>query len=406
MESPNKSEKEENQSEVVKPAEVQKNIRELPKATTNKKTVGPLSTKKRGRIARIFLQTFSSVTLQDKVNFARHLAVCIKSGMPILEGLRLISEQSESKSFNKILNSVMEDVNNGLFLAQSLQKFDYIFGDFFINLVKVGETSGNLSSTLIYLSQELKKQREINNRVRGAMIYPAVIFFATVGITLFLTLYIFPKILPIFTSLKIQLPFTTRALIAALNFLRGYGLITLLGIAFVVILVRFLLSVRKIHYYFDRLILSVPVVSRLIRDLTLANFTRSLSVLLKSGMTLLDALAIAKGTFHNLYYQKEIEHVAEAVSRGESIAKHISKETKLFPPMLVGMIRVGEGTGNLEENLIYLSEYYEGEVDESVKNLTTVLEPVLLLMMGIIVAFIALSMITPIYSITQGLKTK
>ncbi len=345
-----------------------------------------------------------SVPFQEKVNFARHLSIGIKSGMPLMENLRLIRGQTRSKRFQRILDRIMKDVENGQFLAQSMKRFRATFGDFFINLVKVGESSGNLSSSLLYLAEELKKQREVSQRVRSALIYPFIILIATLGITVFLTFFIFPKILPIFSSLRVELPFTTRLVIMTLSFIKEYGIWVLGGLVAFIMMIRVLLFIPLTHLFFDRLILSVPVVSKTTMSLTLANFTRSLSVLLKSGMNIVDALATAKGTFHNLYYRREVERIVESVRRGESIARYIENHPRIFPPMVAGMIRVGESTGNLQENLLYLAEFYENEVDELTKNLTAILEPVLLLFMGLLVGFIALSIITPIYKITEGLQ--
>jgi len=353
-----------------------------------------------------FFKIFQSVPLQERINFARHLSVAIKSGLPILEALKLIKAQASSKKLGKIIEDIIEDIENGQFLAQALQKYERIFGDFFINLVKVGETSGNLSETLLYLSAELKKQKEVRQRIRGALIYPAVILVVTVAVTLFLTLFIFPKILPIFVSLGIQLPFTTRLVISFLTFASRYGLASLGVIVIIVVGVRLLLSVEKIHFAYDRALLFLPFLSKVLVNLTLTNFTRSLAVLLRSGMNIVDALEVAKGTFHNKYYRGEVEKIVSAVKKGESIARYLATQPRLFPPMLTGMIEVGESTGNLEQNLLYLSEYYESEVDEVVKNLTSILEPALLLFMGLLVGFVALSIITPIYKVTQGLKIR
>ncbi|MDI6734323.1 MAG: type II secretion system F family protein, partial [Patescibacteria group bacterium] len=301
---------------------------------------------------------------------------------------------------------VIKDVNNGQSLAQSLEKFSYIFGDFFISMVKVGETSGNLSSSLLYISQELKKQREISHRVRGALMYPAVILIVTVVVTVFLTFFIFPKILPIFSSLRVELPATTKGMIAALTFMSKFGIYVLAGLVVLIIVLKILFVIKRLHFLFDRLMLSMPLISKIISNLTLTTFTRSLNVLLKSGMTLVDALNICKATFHNLFYRREIENLIDFIRRGEEMARYLSTRTKFFPAMFVGMIQVGERTGNLEENLIYLSEYYESEVDDVIKNLTTILEPLLLVVMGLIVGFVAISIVTPIYKITQDITIK
>lgn len=352
------------------------------------------------------LRLLNHVPFQEKVNFARHLSVTIESGLPILDALKLIQKQTPSKNMAKVIDQIVKDVNNGMALSLALQKFDYVFGDFFINLVKVGETSGNLSEVLDHVSKELKKQKDVASRVRSALIYPGVIFAATIGVTVFLVVFIFPKILPIFVSLGVELPFSTKLVIALLRFVGSYGAITFFGIVLLVVLIEILLSLPKIHLLWDRLLLKIPIVSGLVKQLTLASFTRSLSILLKSGMNIVDALDVAKGTFHNKYYQAEVKRVMESVRKGESVARYLNTRPELFPPMFTGMIQVGENTGNLEQNLLYLADYYESEVDEGLKNLISILEPVLLLFMGLAVGFVALAIITPIYKVTQGLKTR
>jgi type IV pilus assembly protein PilC len=348
----------------------------------------------------------STVSLQEKVNFARHLSVTIRSGIPLIEGLKLIQGQAKSKKFMAIIGGIVDDISGGRTLAEGLERRKGVFGDFFISLVKVGETSGNLADTLLYISQELKKQRDVNHRVRGAMIYPLVILVVTLGITIFLTVFIFPKILPIFVSLRVQLPVTTRFIIQLLTFFSEYGFYVLIGLAVGAVGAKLLLMVKKVHFWFDVFLLKLPFVSRILIAVTMTNFMRSLSVLLKSGMPLIDALEIAKGTFNNLHYRALVDDMVTRVKRGEEMGRAFVGHPKLFPSMVVGMVQVGEHTGTLEANLLYLAEYYEGEVDDIVKNLTTTLEPFLLLFMGLIVGFVALSIITPIYQITQEVRIR
>jgi type II secretory pathway component PulF len=347
-----------------------------------------------------------SISDQDKINFARHLSVAIRSGLPLMQALQLIGKQVPSKFFKKVVTKIIEDVNNGQFFAQALDNFRELFGDLFVSMVRVGESSGNLSQTLLFLSQELKKQREVSHKVRSALIYPAIILIATVGITVFLMVVIFPKIIPVFTSLHVQLPATTSFIIALLAFLTKYGFAVLMVFMVFIFLIRLIINLEKVHYLIDKYMLRVPVVSSAVINLTLTDFTRSLGILLKSGMNIIDALNVAKRTFHSLYYRHHIDEVVQAVQRGESMTRYLEKYPELFPPMFVGMIQIGENTGNLEENLSYLSEYYESEVDDTIKNLTSIVEPVLLLIMGLVVGFVAISIITPIYTITQGLQVK
>jgi type IV pilus assembly protein PilC len=346
------------------------------------------------------------VSTQDKVDFTRHLAATIKSGIPLVEALKLIQSQTSSKNFVGIIGQVITDINNGQTLSKSFGRFGPVFGDFFISIVGVGEASGNLAASLLYISSELKKQREINSKVKSAMVYPAVVLVATLAMALFLTIYIFPQILPVFTSLRVELPITTRIMIKIFVFLGSYYIHTIVGIILSIIVLKILFSMKKFHFFYDKMILSVPVVGELIVHMTMANFSRSLGILLKSGMTIIDALSVTQSTFHNMYYRYHVGQIIEVVKRGEEIGRYLSEHPRLFPPMLVGMIKVGESTGNLEENLEYLSEYYTEELDLSVRNLTSLLEPLLILIMGLVVGFIALSIVTPIYSVTQGLKVR
>ncbi|MEK7513120.1 MAG: type II secretion system F family protein [Patescibacteria group bacterium] len=346
------------------------------------------------------------ITQQERINFARHLSIAIKSGLPLLEALRLIEGQASSKKLSRIVGDVIVSVNSGQSLAQALGRYQRTFGEFFVSMVRVGEASGSLASNLLYLSQELRKQHEIQGRAKSAMIYPLIVLIATIGMTVALTVFIFPKILPIFSSLRVELPFTTRIVIQMMTFFQTSGFLALGGVIGFFILTRGLLAVKALHFWFDRFVLSFPVVSKIVTALTLANFTRSLSILLKSGMTLIDALGVTKVTFHNRYYQWHVEQLIDVVRRGEEIAHYMAEHPHLFPPMLSGMIKVGENTGTLEENLLYLSEYFTEEVESSVRNLTSLLEPILVLFMGLVVGFIALSIIMPIYSITQGLRVK
>ena len=343
------------------------------------------------------------IPLQQRINFARHLAVIIKAGLPLIEGLKILKRQAQSKKMEAIISGLISDVNNGQFLADSLEKYNAIFGEFFINVVRIGEASGTLASNLAYLAEEMEKSRELKRTIRGALIYPIVILVATLGVTSILVFFIFPKILPVFSSLKIKLPLSTVILIATLGFLLHYGYLLLIGLVVLVLFFRLIIVLPAVKLFFDRVILVLPVISSLSINLNNASFARVLSVLLKSGIQIVDAIITTSNTFDNLVYKKAFIAAAEEVKKGEQFFKYLSRHPKLFPPLLTGMIEIGENTGNLEENLAYVSDYYTKEVDASVKSLTTLLEPLLLLTMGLIVGFVAVSIITPIYQISSGI---
>jgi type II secretory pathway component PulF len=348
---------------------------------------------------------FDRISVQDRINFARHLSLVIKAGLPIYEGLKIIQSQSESKILKRVLESLIGDVNNGKFLADGLQRYQFLFGDFFVNIVRVGESSGTLSKNLLYLAEELDRAKTLQSKVRSAMVYPLIILCATIGVAGFLTFYVFPKLIPVFSSLNVKLPLTTVILLATLHFLQSYGIEFLAGVIIFIIIVKIVVGrVVLVKYILDRLILAVPVVADLSIGVNMVNFTRVLGLLLKSGVKIVEALDITAATFNNLVYRKFIIAAGEQVRTGAQMGTYIGLHKKLFPPLVSGMVLIGESTGNLEENLEYLSTYYDEEVDNKLHSLTSLIEPLMLLLMGLLVGFVALSIITPIYSISQGIQ--
>lgn len=346
------------------------------------------------------------IPLQEQVLFAKHLAIMVKTGMPILDSLKLLHKQTKSKSMQKILNQVLIDVSNGQFLSASLEKFHKVFGDLFINIVRVGEASGILYENLNYLAEELGKKQALKKKIKGAMIYPSIILVATVGIVVLLTVYVFPKILPIFQSMRIKLPVATRMLIAISSFLTAYGLFVLLAVILAAIGLWLLLKIKSVKFTANQIMLSLPIIGNLTQSYNISNFCRTLGLLLKSDVKVVEAMNITANTTVNPVYRKTLASISLSISKGEEISLHMDKSPRLFPPMVTQMVSIGEHTGNLSETLLYLSNYYEDEVDDATKNLSTILEPILMVFMGLIVGFIAMSIIMPIYQVTQGLQLK
>lgn len=345
------------------------------------------------------------LSIEEKINFSRHLAMVIKAGLSVYQGLTIIKSQQTSKSLSRIIDQVTADVNNGKFLADSLERYKDTFGEFFINVVRVGEASGTLAQNLIYISEELRKAKALRAKVKSALVYPIVILVATVGIVSFLAFFVFPKLTPVFQGLNVKLPATTIALLAIISFIRSYGIFLIFGAIIFFAIFKFAMkNIRPFRYVADTLILYIPVISGLTVNVNAVNFTRVLSVLLRSGLRIVEAINITGNTFTNLVYKNAMVEAAEKIKKGEQLAVALAAQKKLFPPLVGEMVRVGENTGNLEENLVYLSDFYDEEVDTSLQGLTSVLEPLLLLIMGLLVGFVALSIITPIYSISEGVR--
>lgn len=346
------------------------------------------------------------ISTKEKAIFAKRLAFLVKAGVPIIQSLKILQKQSRSRAKTKMLDQVIADVSNGQFLSSSLAKFENNFDNFAVNLIRIGEESGTLEENLNYLADELKKKHLLKRKVLGSMVYPVFIVIATLGMAGLLTIYIFPKILPIFKSLNVTLPLTTRALIWTSDFLVAYGWLVGLGLVGFIVLAAFLLRMEKIRYWAHHILLRIPLFGDISQKYHLANLCRTLGLLLKSDIRIVRAFAIASDTTSNLVYKKELKVLAASISRGEKFTDRMEKHAKIFPHMLSQMLAIGETTGNLNETFIYLSEMYENEVEDLTKNLSTVLEPALMIFMGVIVGFIAISIITPIYEVTQHLTPR
>ncbi len=354
--------------------------------------------------AEIFSYT-GKFSVKKQAFFAKRLSFLIKAGVPMLESIHVLRKQTKSKSEITIYNKVIADISNGQSLATSLNKFKGVFGNFAINIIKAGEHSGTLTLNLGYLADELKKKELLRKKIMGSLLYPIIITIATFAITGFLTLYIFPKILPLFKSLNAELPFTTRSLIWLNDVLQNYGLYIFLVLILIVVCVVVAIKYSaKVRFIYHGLILRFPIAGPIAKNYNLTNTTRTLGLLLKSGLSLTESLIITKDTTENVQFKKVLEEVSQGVIKGKNISQLITPYTKIFPEMLGHMVSIGERSGNLSNTLIYLSEYYENEFDEQTKNLSSSIEPVLMIVMGIMVGFIAISIISPIYGLTQHLQ--
>lgn len=347
---------------------------------------------------------FFRLSTKEKMLFARHMDMMTRSGVQTLEALEILKRQTTDKSFIRILESLIADVKNGHYLSVAMERYKGIFGEFFINLVRVGETSGTLSENFKYLADELGKKAELNAKIRGAATYPVILFAASIGIAGMMAFFIFPKILPVLRQFNTELPLTTRILIAVSGFLVSYASWIFFGLFFFVVAFWLLLRIEICRYWWHRTILVIPVVGRMSTQINIVNAARTLSLLLRGGVKIVEALNITADTLTNLAYRRQMKLVAFAVQRGEPMSKHMLEHAKFFPPSFSQMAMVGENTGKLDETLIFLADFYEGELDVSTKSFSDVIEPFMLLIMGGIVAFVALSIVTPIWGITQSLN--
>lgn len=356
------------------------------------------------------MRNLSSITtrfsLKEQTSFVKRLAFLVGAGVPVVESLQVLRDQTRSKGHKEMLTTIIHHTSNGQTLSRSFARFPNIFSEFSVQIVNVGEASGTLSQSLEYLAEELRKRQALRSKVVGALIYPALIMCATLGIAAFLTVYLFPKIVPVFSSMHVRLPLTTRVMIAVSDLVGHSGVVLLCGsVALVCGCTIALRTSRRLRVVVDRVVVRLPLLGAMVRDYNVANACRTLGLLLKSGVRLSDALVVTADTTPNLQYKQAYRTLGETVDRGEKMSTYLRCRGDLFPEVMGHLVAVGERSGTLADTLVYLSNMYDAEVDEYTKNLSILIEPAPMITMGLLVGFIAISIITPIYGITQNLHT-
>lgn len=345
------------------------------------------------------------ISLSDKLLVIKHLATLTRAGIPIDETLKILLEETTHRKLQTALSQILRAVQSGESLAKSLAEFPRIFDPLFTHMVEVGEKSGTLEQNLSYLVLQYEKDAELVRKIRGAMLYPILVVAAAVSMSFGITYFIIPKMTGIFATLNVELPLTTRLLIRVSEIVRAYGGRIALLLFSLVSFFGWLVHQPKIRPRWHGLLLHIPIVGKLNRELNLARFSRTLGILLKSGLPLVEALSITEQTLENDVYRRIVRRVRSGTERGQSIATVLHESpARVVPVMATRMIGIGEHTGKLDEMLLYVSSLYEQSVDDTTKNLSTVLGPLLLVVIGGMIAFVALSIITPIYKLTGSLR--
>lgn len=355
-------------------------------------------------IHRFIAKLTANSSAKNQIFFIKKLSFLIQADIPLLQALSILAEQSEGNRIKTTIEDISKNIAGGQSLARSLSKKPGFLSEFSIQIIKIGEYSGTLSENLEYLAKELEKREMLKKKIVGACVYPVVVCVATLGITTFLILYLFPKILPVFQSLRIALPLSTRILMVVSKAVTSYWLYMLVGV--ILIFLGLLIVLRKFPkflFYFHTILIRVPLFGSVFKSYFLTQITRTTGLLLKSGLTVSDIFPIVSDLTSNVVYKAEVLAISNSVTQGGTISQAMSGNKFLFPPMTVHVISIGEKTGNLSSSFLYLAEYFEQEVDTFTKNLSTIIEPLLMVLMGAIVGFIAISIITPIYGITQNL---
>jgi len=341
---------------------------------------------------------------KDIVVFTRQFATMIDAGLPLVQALDILSTQVENKSFGKVLAQVKIDVESGSTYADALKKYPRVFSELYANMVAAGEAGGILDTILNRLSAYIEKAMKLKKKVKGAMVYPAVVTSIAVLVIAVIMIFVVPTFSKMFTTLGGTLPLPTRIVINLSNFIAGIGglLVARAIVAIVVFIVQFRRTEKGKHIT-DKILLRLPIFGMLINKVAVAKFTRTLGTLVSSGVPILDGLEITAKTSGNKVIEYAIMEVRKGVVGGKTLAEPIMK-AKVFPPMVTHMIAVGESTGALDAMLGKIADFYDDEVDASVSNLTAMMEPMLMVFLGTAVGFIVISMYLPIFKLITLIK--
>ncbi len=340
------------------------------------------------------------VKLDDLVIFSRQLATMIDAGIPLVHTLGILSEQTESNNLKAVVVTVRQDIEAGMSFCDALAKHPAVFSDLFINMAKAGEASGMLDEVLDRLAAYLEKSSALIRKIRSSLVYPAVVVSMAMIITAVLLLKVVPTFKGIFDTLGGQLPLPTRVLIGISDIFRHYFL-WLVGVLIILgSLLKRYISMPKGRFNFDRVKLKVPVLGALFRKLAVAKFSRTFSTLVKSGVSILNALEIVSKTSGNKVIEESVMSCSKAVRDGEPISRPLSKGG-IFPPMVCRMISVGEQTGQLEKMLSKIADFYDEQVDAATSALTSMIEPLVIALLGVVIGGIVISLFLPIFKITE-----
>lgn len=375
-------------------------------AYLRRQNILPTSISVKPRAISFKLPTLGAGKVKDKdiVVFTRQFSTMIDAGLPLVQCLEILSKQTENKALAKVINDVKVDVETGSTYADALKKHPRVFNELYVNMVAAGEAGGILDTILNRLATYIEKAMRLKKKVKGAMIYPAVIISVAILVIAVIMIFVVPTFAKMFAQLGGVLPLPTRIVIGISNFLAGTGgLIVLLSIVGLVI---FIIQFRRTAYgrkLIDKILLKLPIFGILIRKVAVAKFTRTLGTLIQSGVPILDGLEITAKTAGNKVIEDSIREIRTSVSEGKTLSDPLAK-TGAFPPMVTQMIAVGESTGALDSMLSKIADFYDEEVDIAVANLTALLEPALMVFLGVTVGFIVIAMYLPIFKLITLIK--
>lgn len=364
----------------------------------------PISVKKQEANNFAFLDNLTqNITYNDIVDFTRQVAIMLNAGLTIIDSLEILKKQTTKVPLRKMLEGIDAKIKGGSPFSVALKDYQANFSKLYISLVKSGEASGKLGEILLRLADNLEKEREFKSKLKGALVYPVIVVIGMLVVMFIMITFVLPKLLGLYKDFNVELPLSTKILIAVSSFSTKFWPIVLVLVFVGSYFVKKYLATKAGKSAFDKFALKLPVFGRIISVSALVEATRTLAILIGAGISILDALAIVVDATENSVYQQAFLTVSHKVEKGLSMGTALEQE-EIFPPILVQMSQVGEQTGNLDDTLLRLSKYFEMESEMATKTMTTLIEPMILVVLGVGVGFLVMSVITPIYNLTNSFK--
>jgi len=347
------------------------------------------------------INLFNKVSSKNRVIFTRQLATLVKAGLPISQALATAIGQVNDKNFQQILQKIAASVEGGTSLADSFAQYPAVFNQVYVSLVHAGEESGTLDDSLERLADQQEKEQQIVSKIRGAFIYPALVLATIIAVVIFMFVSVLPQIVGLYEELKKELPILTRIMFSITQTVIKFWPLFLLLLIATIFGIRAYIRTPKGREQFDRLKMRVPVFGTLFRKVYMARFSRTMASLVNSGVPLLEGLKTSSEAINNVVLKKEVVDAADQVKNGKSLSSSL-ENAKHFLPLVPQMIKVGEESGSMGDMLDKVASFYEEEVDQTVKNLSTVIEPVMMIILGVMVMFIIVAILYPVYSLVGG----